>query len=94
MADGLEVRIADKQLGEFFVANAAIKAIYRNRRLVVMEPFARFMYAMKRFAPWLMDAIFHFGRRKRMAKKMAQLKQAYARMGSREVKGKLVLVNP
>ena len=25
---------------------------------------------------------------------MAQLKEAYARMGSREVKGKLVLVNP
>ena len=30
------------------VANAAVKAIYRNRRLVVMEPFARFMYATKR----------------------------------------------
>ncbi|MEX0610787.1 MAG: SDR family NAD(P)-dependent oxidoreductase, partial [Pirellulales bacterium] len=34
------------------VAKAAIKAIYRNRRLVVMEPFARLMYALKRFAPW------------------------------------------
>ena len=33
------------------VANAAVKAIYRNRRLVVMEPFARFLYAIKRFAP-------------------------------------------
>ena len=57
------------------VANAAVKAIYRNRRLVVMEPFARFMYAMKRFAPWLMDAIFHMGRRKRVARKMAELKK-------------------
>jgi short-subunit dehydrogenase len=55
------------------VANAAVKAIYRNRRLVVMEPFARLMYAMKRFAPWLMDAIFHMGRRKRVARKMAEL---------------------
>src|SRR3954464_6483961 len=58
------------------VANAAVKAIYRNRRLVVMEPFARLMYATKRFAPWLMDGIFHLGRRKRVARKMAQLEQA------------------
>ena len=58
------------------VANAAVKAIYRNRRLVVMEPFARLMYAVKRFAPWLMDALFHMGRRKRVARKMAELEQA------------------
>jgi len=58
------------------VANAAVKAIYRNRRLVVMEPFARFMYALKRFTPWLTDAIFHMGRRKRVARKAASLKKA------------------
>jgi short-subunit dehydrogenase len=58
------------------VASAAVKAIYRNRRLVVMEPFARFMYALKRFAPWVLDAIFHLGRRKRVARKMAELKKA------------------
>jgi short-subunit dehydrogenase len=58
------------------VANAAVKAIYRNRRLVVMEPFARLMYATKRFAPWLLDGIFHLGRRKRVAHKMAALEQA------------------
>lgn len=58
------------------VANAAIKAIYRNRRLVVVEPFARLMYATKRFTPWLMDAIFHLGRGKRVARKMAELDQA------------------
>ena len=58
------------------VANAAVKAIYRNRRLVVMEPFARLMYATKRFAPWLLDGIFHLGRRKRIAKKMAAPKEA------------------
>jgi len=58
------------------VANAAVKAIYRNRRLVVMEPLARLMYAVKRFAPWLMDAVFHLGRRKRVARKMADLEQA------------------
>jgi short-subunit dehydrogenase len=58
------------------VANTAIKAIYRNRRLVVMEPFARLMYSVKRFAPWLMDFIFHLGRRKRVARKMSELKRA------------------
>ena len=58
------------------VANAAIKAIYRNRRLVVMEPFARLMYATKRFAPWILDTIFHFGKRKRVERKMASLKRA------------------
>jgi short-subunit dehydrogenase len=58
------------------VANAAVTAIYRNRRLVVMEPFARLIYATKRFAPWLLDGIFHLGRRKRVARKMAALEQA------------------
>jgi short-subunit dehydrogenase len=58
------------------VANAAVKAIYRNRRLVVMEPFARLMYATKRFAPWLLDGIFHLGRRKRVARKLTRLERA------------------
>lgn len=58
------------------VAKAAIKAIYRNRRMVVMEPFARLMYATKRFAPWLMDAVFHLGRKKKVAKKMELLRKA------------------
>lgn len=58
------------------VANAAVKAIYRNRRLVVMEPFARLMYATKRFAPWVLDVIFHMGMRKRVKRKLVTLKKA------------------
>jgi hypothetical protein len=58
------------------VAKAAVKAIYRNRRLVTMEPFARVMYATKRFAPWVLDLIFHLGRRNRVARKMVELEQA------------------
>jgi 3-oxoacyl-[acyl-carrier protein] reductase len=58
------------------VAHAAIKAIYRNRRMVVMEPFARLLYATKRFAPWLLDFIFHLGRRKRVERKMERVKKA------------------
>ena len=58
------------------VANAAVKAIYRNRRLVVMEPFARLLYTTKRFAPWVLDIIFHLGRRKRVERKLAAVKKA------------------
>ncbi|MEX0642838.1 MAG: SDR family oxidoreductase, partial [Pirellulales bacterium] len=58
------------------VANAAVKAIYRNRRMVVMEPFARLLYTTKRFAPWILDNIFHLGRRKRIERKLAVLKKA------------------
>ena len=58
------------------VAQAAVKAIYRNRRLVTVEPFAKLMYATKRFAPWALDLLFHMGRRKRLAKKMVELEKA------------------
>jgi short-subunit dehydrogenase len=58
------------------VANAAVKAIYRNRRLVTLEPFAKFMYGVKRFAPWALDFAFHMGRRKRIAKKTESLERA------------------
>jgi short-subunit dehydrogenase len=58
------------------VARAAVKAIYRNRRLVTVEPFAKFMYVLKRFTPWLLDLLFHRGRRKRIARKMAKLERA------------------
>jgi short-subunit dehydrogenase len=58
------------------VAKAAVRAIYRNRRLVVMEPFARIMYGTKRFAPWVLDVFFHLGRRKRVARKMIELEKA------------------
>jgi short-subunit dehydrogenase len=58
------------------VAKAAIRAIYRNKRLVTVEPFAKLMYAIKRFAPWLFDITFHMGKRKRVARKMAELEQA------------------
>ncbi len=55
------------------VAKAAIKAIYRNRRLVVMEPFARFLVVLKRFVPSVLDFAFHLGRRKQIEGKLAQL---------------------
>lgn len=55
------------------IARAAVKAIRRNRRLVVAEPFAKVLTTVKRFAPGLIDFCLHLGRRSRIAKKMARL---------------------
>jgi NAD(P)-dependent dehydrogenase (short-subunit alcohol dehydrogenase family) len=55
------------------VARAAVLAIRRDRRLVVVEPFARLTCTLKRLMPGLMDFVFHLGRRKRVAKKIAQM---------------------
>jgi short-subunit dehydrogenase len=58
------------------VANAAVKAIRRNRRLVVMTPAAWFLVSVKRFVPGVMDIMFRIGRRKRVTRKIAKLKSA------------------
>jgi NAD(P)-dependent dehydrogenase (short-subunit alcohol dehydrogenase family) len=58
------------------VARAAVKAIRRNRRMVVMTPAAWFLVSAKRFVPGVMDLLFHLGRRKRVERKMAQRKRA------------------
>lgn len=51
------------------VARAAVKAIQRDRRLVVVEPVARVMYAVKRFTPGVLDFLQRWGRGKRVAQK-------------------------
>jgi short-subunit dehydrogenase len=58
------------------VAAATVRAIRRNRRMVVVEPFAKFLCLIKRLAPGLLDFAMHLGRRKRMAKKVAKLNGA------------------
>ena len=55
------------------VARAAVRAIRRDRRLVVVEPFARLTCMVRHLAPGLLDFFFHLGRRKRVAKKIARL---------------------
>jgi len=57
------------------VAHAAVKAIRRDRRLVVVEPLAKLLTTVKRFTPGLIDFFLHLGRRSRIAKKMARLEQ-------------------
>jgi short-subunit dehydrogenase len=58
------------------VAAATVRAIRRNRRLVVVEPSARFLTTVKRLAPGLIDFALHLGRRKRIARKIANLDSA------------------
>jgi short-subunit dehydrogenase len=60
------------------VARAAVKAIRRNRRLIVVEPLAKLLTTIKRFAPGLIDFCLHLGRRSRIAKKMARLEAEQA----------------
>ena len=55
------------------IARSAVKAIRRNRRLVVVEPIAKFLTTVKRFTPGLIDFLLHLGRRNRIAKKMARI---------------------
>lgn len=57
------------------IARTAVKAIRRNRRLVVVEPFATVLTTVKRFAPGVIDFFLHLGRRGRIAKKMARLEK-------------------
>lgn len=47
------------------VAARAIRAIRRNRRMVLITPMAHLLYNVKRFAPWFLDALNHIGRKKR-----------------------------
>lgn len=47
------------------IAQRGIRAIYRNQGLVVVQPYARLTYLLKRFAPGLLDLGNRFTRRKR-----------------------------
>lgn len=47
------------------VADKAVKAIRKNRRLVLLTPLAHLLYQTKRFAPWLLDLLNHTGRKKK-----------------------------
>jgi short-subunit dehydrogenase len=58
------------------VARAAVKAIRRDRRMVVISPWAKVLTATKRFVPGLMDFVFHLGRTKRVTRKIDELKRA------------------
>lgn len=54
------------------VAEKTLRAIRHDRRLVLVSPLAHMLYATKRAAPWLLDALQRIGRRKKMRRKAAQ----------------------
>ena len=45
------------------VAKLTLRAIRWNRRMVLITPLAHLLFNMKRFAPWLIDAMNQFSRR-------------------------------
>ncbi len=45
------------------VAKLAVKAIRKNRRMMLVTPLAHVLYQTKRFAPWLLDLLNHIGRK-------------------------------
>ena len=55
------------------VARKAVRAIRRDRGLVLVGSLAYGLYYTKRFAPGLLDAIQRIGRQRRMKKKAAKL---------------------
>ena len=55
------------------VAEATIRAIYRDRRMVLLTPLAHALYFLKRFSPWLLDAMHRIGRRRKMREKAERL---------------------
>ena len=58
------------------VAQAAINAIRRDHRLVIISPWAKLLVTTKRLVPGLIDLLFHLGRRKRVARKTTERKRA------------------
>ena len=46
------------------VATAALRAIMKNQRFVLLTPLAYVLYNAKRFAPGFLDWLHHIGRRK------------------------------
>ncbi|HET6327743.1 MAG TPA: SDR family oxidoreductase [Planctomycetaceae bacterium] len=47
------------------IADEAVHAIRKNRRLVVITPIAHVLFNAKRFAPWFLDLLNHVTLRKR-----------------------------
>ncbi|MCI0358311.1 MAG: SDR family oxidoreductase [Planctomycetaceae bacterium] len=46
------------------VAEATIRAIYRNRAVTFVSPMAWLLYYSKRLAPWIFHTLHHFGQKR------------------------------
>jgi NAD(P)-dependent dehydrogenase (short-subunit alcohol dehydrogenase family) len=61
------------------VARAAVRAIRRNKRMVLLTPLAHLLFNLKKFTPWLLDAVNHLGRKKPHAAELAASDNASTR---------------
>lgn len=52
---------------ESTVARRAVKAIRKNKRMVLITPLAHVLHQTKKFAPWFLDLLNHVGRKKQHA---------------------------
>lgn len=55
------------------VAKRTVRAIQRNRRMVVVTPMAHTLYWLRRTSPGLLDWVNHFGKRRATRKRMARV---------------------
>jgi NAD(P)-dependent dehydrogenase (short-subunit alcohol dehydrogenase family) len=52
------------------IADRAIRAVYRNQGVVVIQPYAKLLYLVKRWAPGLLDLTYRLQGRKREKAKL------------------------
>ena len=64
------------------VATKTIRAIRRDKRLVLVSPLAYTLYYMKRVAPGFLDSLQRIGRRKKMKKRRAEFAAAASQSAS------------
>jgi NAD(P)-dependent dehydrogenase (short-subunit alcohol dehydrogenase family) len=50
------------------VAQATIRAIYRNKAIALVSPMAWLLYYSKRLAPWFFYTLHHFGQKRKKSK--------------------------
>lgn len=58
------------------VARRTVRAIRRNRRIVVVTPLAHTLYWLRRYAPGVLDWTFQLGRRRATRKRLERLAAA------------------
>jgi 3-oxoacyl-[acyl-carrier protein] reductase len=61
------------------VADKAVKAILRDRRMVVVSPLAHLLHATRRIFPGLLDSLYRIGRRRKLRERKQRLQQAAER---------------
>jgi short-subunit dehydrogenase len=61
-----------------YVAKKTLRAIRRNRRMVVVTPLAHSLYWLRRVSPGLLDCVTQLGKRRATRKRLARLAEASA----------------